>query len=245
MKIATKAQWEPTLYEASAAIKKQDEIFNAGEGEVVSWLEAKYVDLQERMSHDLSSKLYTSSTGWIGLQTGVAVNPTTGTYAGIDRADTTYSRAWRNQYTNAVSLAAMTLKMLMNLYNNCSSGQGTSTPDFIVTTQAVWEEMTVRFRDSLTIVNDWKTDPDIEISYPAIRLFGIKTPIVWDADCPAGYLYMLNSKFVKLRTYPAADMTQTPWKELESFAGKGKTCYVGGQLCVLAPNRCGVMFNLT
>ncbi len=243
-KIITTAQWDPYLYEASAGIKKQDQIFNGGEGQIISNIQAKYEDLEERVNYFFSGEWWTGTTAFQGIVSQVANDPTTGTWAGIDRSDATYQYCARNKFHDAVSIAGLTYKNLLHLFNECCSGQGFDAPDICFTTKEIFEQACVNFQAALTHIDGWSASSDINIKYPAIKLFGIPAPIVWDPDCPAGKLFFLNSKFVKLRTYPEADMTQTPWKELEGWAGKGKTLYLGGQLCVLAPPRCGVLFNL-
>lgn len=241
--IATSALWTPALYTATAAIKKQDQIFNAGQAQIVNWLEAKYQYLIDKVNAYLSAELITGSTNFIGIEVAIPNNPTTGTYGNIDRSDATFTK-WRSQYTDGGSLAAMSVESIINMLNKCSAGQNSAKPDFVVTTQTIWERLYTMTIDSRIKVAEWKPDPKANIGYPSIQILG--RDIVWDAGITAGKMIFMNSKFVKLRTYPEADMTQTEWIQLNETAdGLGKRVYVGGQLCVLAPNRCGVIYNLT
>jgi hypothetical protein len=245
-KVTTVAQWDPALYERTAGIKKQDEMRNKGTSQIVSWIQAKYEFMHESMGQYISTELWSGAGGdhFVGLATAISQTPTVGTYAGIDRTDATYQPMWSNQISDQTllgGLGGLNLNKLLRLYNLCGNG-GSKHPNFCVTSELIWEKIwaIVDARNRLT---SWNPNGTTNIGWDAIEFNGMK--IVMDRDCPAGSLFMLNDRFVKLRTYPDADMTVTPWEKVPGSAGVAKTAYLGGGLCVLAPNRCGVMFGLT
>jgi hypothetical protein len=95
------------------------------------------------------------------------------------------------------------------MYNNVSVGQASDVPDMIVTTQAVSELYEDEVAEQKQIVNQTKTG---EATFIDTTFKGI--PVVWSSQCPTGYMYFLNSKYIGLNVDPDINMTMTEWKTI-------------------------------
>ena len=127
-----------------------------------------------------------------GLLAWAADTPTSGTLAGINRANEAW---WRNQYNNAVgAFAANGITKTRNLYNKCSLGTAKGTPDLIITTQAIHEAFE---NEHLLLLRFGKEDEKMADLHFANFKFGTAT-VVFDEQATSGNQYMLNSKYLNL-----------------------------------------------
>jgi hypothetical protein len=119
----------------------------------------------------------TSSKQIGGLQLLVPDDPTTGTRGQISAASFTF---WRSQNTSGAKTTTAfdnLLSSLRSIYNLCSNGVGSQTPEFAVTTRTVFEG-----------ISGFKGD----------QLMFKDIPIAYDNDCPSGNAYLLNRRNLKL-----------------------------------------------
>lgn len=134
-----------------------------------------------------------------GLAAMVATTTTSGTYAGID---TSANTAWRNQIQATVGAGAVNLlPKLRTCFNDCSQGQGAQTsPDFIVTTQAVHEIAEALLVPAVRYSAGGKGEMSIDPYFRGV-------PIKWDDHCQSGILYLLNSNHVFFFVHRDANFT--------------------------------------
>lgn len=190
-------QWKE--YAGTAVLSDLEADRNAGEGTVFSLLPAKLENLRSSMRSAINSDLFSDGTGNSskqigGLQLIVSATPTTGTVGAINRANFSF---WRNQQDTGTktTTAFDNLRAAMRSnYNKCSNGMSDAHPSFAVTDRTTFEGF-----EGLLLANERfadKSNGDGGFKNEVLKFKGAK--ISYDNDCPAGVLYFLNPKFLKL-----------------------------------------------
>jgi len=206
-------------------------------------LAAKTEQSMNTIRDTLNAAIYSAQTGKtiLGLQDLIADSPTSGTVGGVNRANESW---WRNQNnststdfnsSSAPSYAGVLL--LSSLYNNCS--EGNDQPDKIFTTLTLFTEL----QDILEGTGYQRlTSNRVPFnSNPAFR----NAVINYDRDCTSQHMYLLNSKYMKLKVQAGLNFAKTPFKEPFNQFAKVAFVVVGVQLTTNNPRRCGVASVLT
>ena len=139
----------------------------------------------------------TSSKQIGGLQHLVPTDPTTGTVGQINRGSFSF---WRSQQTSGAKTTSAfdnLLSTLRSIYNLCSNGVGSQTPEYAVTTRTVFEGF-----EGLLVADEQytrlgKNDKGVT-GFKGDHLMFKDIPIAYDNDCPSGVAYLLNRRNLKL-----------------------------------------------
>lgn len=185
----------------SVTISFEDEYKNNGDAAVLKLLQAKLDQLELSFREKFNQMWFGDGTGnggkdMLGLQALVAA---TGTVGGIDSSTETW---WRSVVDSSMNIAA-NINELNTLYNSVI--RGTDKPDFEITTQAGFEKY-----ESLA-------SPNIRFQSTQLAQLGFdalahKTAeVTFDAYCPAGNWFVLNSNHLKLVTHSMAWMKRFPF----------------------------------
>lgn len=180
----------------SITLSFEDEYKNNGTSAVLKLLQAKLDQLELSFTEKLSQMFFADGTGnggkdFLGLQ---ALINNTGTVGGIDSTTETW---WRSVVDTSMNISA-NINELNTLFNSVI--RGADRPDFEVTTQAGFEKY-----ESLA-------SPNIRFQSTQIAELGFDTlahknaEIVFDAYCPAGNWFILNSRHLKLVKHSMAWM---------------------------------------
>ncbi len=186
-------------YVVSVVMSELEKDRNDGVGQLFALLPAKLENAKNSLRSDLNSDMHADGTGnsgkdLDGLALIVATAPTSGTYAGINRANFSF---WRNQQTAGTQSSAAfdNLRAAMrSVYNLCSNGVGDAHPTFAVTTRTVFEAY-----EGLLLANERftdKSDGDGGFKNEVLKFKGAK--ISYDNDATAAELRFLNPRFLKL-----------------------------------------------
>lgn len=214
---------------------------NRGKSQIINIMKNELENARMSISDKLEEMLFSNGVGNGGLDTdglGNIVAIAAGTVAGIN--DTTYSW-WRNQAKNMSGepMSTYLLKRMRTMYNDCSKGQGSQTPDFIMSAQDVFEFYDDEVIEQKQIVN--KTLADAE--FQTLNYKG--KPMVWSTQCPDGYLYFLNSKFIEWVADPAANFDMTKWKDIPNQVNDSVAqIAVSGNMVCGNRSRQGVIYNI-
>lgn len=239
----------PAHYETDITISYTDDLANRGSAQIFDLIEAKYMVAQKTMKYNLTSALFGTgvvatygTAPIVGLQAAVDIdptsNPTAGAYGGITRDTTTATDYWKNQYYDQSSgLAHLTMAKLQTLWGRCSDGE--DHPDLIVATQDIW--------DKVWTLSDAKqqlgTEEALKLGFTSINFNGAS--MIVDKNCTAGYLYMLNTKYLYLKVHKDDNMEATPFLQGTTQLVKTKYITWTGQLVCSNPRYQGVMWGLT
>lgn len=248
--IVTTAVFEPAHYETDVTISYTDDLANRGQARIFDLLEAKYENARKTMEYHLTTALFGDgvkavygNAPIVGLKAAVAsdptANPAAGAYGGITRDTSAASDFWKNQVKDETSggLAGLTMLKLQNLWGLCSDGN--EHPDIIVTTQPVYD-MVWSLADGRQRLGN---EEAAKLGYQSIDFNGV--PLIVDKNCPAGFLYMLNTDYIYLKVHQDDDMAATPFLQGTTQLVKVKYITWTGQLVCGNPRTQGVMFGLS
>jgi hypothetical protein len=209
-KFLTVAQFEWKFVAGSVVRYYTDDAKNKSKQAHLNLANSKVDNLERSMIDKFETFMFGDGTGNggkdpDGLGNLVDATPNTARTVG-NIAQTTYTW-WKNkQKTSSGSAAVYLLSDMRTFYNDCSKGQASDVPDMIVTTQTVAEYYEDEVQEQKTIVNQTSGDAMmISVTFKGI-------PVVWSSQCPTGYMYFLNSKYISLESDPDINMTMTEWK---------------------------------
>ncbi len=189
------AEYDWKQYGASIAISGIEEAKNNGEHAIINLLEAKIMQAEESMREGFNQMFFGDGTGnsgknWNGLGNIIERGNTLG---GIDSSVVSTPTVVGNEFWNSYeenTAGALTLLQMATAYNSVSVGN--DHPDLILTTQTLFEKYESLLQPQLRYT-DTKT---AEAGFQNLLFKG--APIMYDVHAPAGTMYFVNSKYLKL-----------------------------------------------
>lgn len=187
-------------YAATVAISGLEEAQNNGEQAVIDLLEAKIMQAEETISEKFDLMFMLDGTGnggkdWNGL--GKIVDATS-TVGNINST----TEAWWRSYVEATA-GALTIADLTKAYNTVS--RGNDHPDLILTTQVLFEKYESLLQPQMRYTDTETGDAGFQ------NLLFKGAVIMFDANVPAGTVYILNSKYLKLVGHSQKWFSPTPF----------------------------------
>jgi hypothetical protein len=237
------AEYNWKQYSVSISISGKEERQNAGTSRIINLLDAKTKQAEMSLTEQLSTGLFSDGTGngskdLTGLQAMVAA---TGTYGGINSATYTW---WQAGVESSVE--ALGLPRMRTAFNTASVG-GKDTPDLIVTTQSLFESFEALFTN--TAISGGGTSFSTPTAgmkkvadggFQALQFKGV--PIIWDELCPAGTMYFLNTKHMKLVAHKEANFETSNFVKPENQDARvAQILWMGNLTC----NRRKSFYKLT
>jgi hypothetical protein len=182
------AEYQWRFLVGTVTISLEDELKNAGHSQVIKLLQAKMDQLELSFTEYLNNIFFLDGTGngskdMLGL---AAIVDNAGTLGGIDSGTETW---WRSTMDTNMNIAA-NINELNTLFNSVI--RGADRPDLEITTQAGFEKY-----ESLASPNIRYMDTDMaDMGFESLA--HKNAALVFDAQCPSGIWYILNSKHLKL-----------------------------------------------
>ena len=177
---------------------------NSGKEHMIDLMESRLEVAENTMVNLLSTGIYsdgvTNSKEVTGLDLAVPLDPTTGTYGGIDRS-TTIGTFWRSKIVNVA--ATTTLQSDMNALW-AQLVRGSDRPDLIPMDDEVWSAYVASLQAQQRFM-----DPGVgNLGFPTLKFMG--TDVVLDGGiggaCPAGTAFMLNTKYLHWRPHASRNI---------------------------------------
>lgn len=174
-------------------IRRDEELKNSGEEQVVSLLKSKVQNAEKNMADLLGTGLYSDgsdSASIVGLRDIVAIDQSVG---GISQTDNSWWRAKVDSTTTVVSMNA-----LQTIYGQCTIDN--EKPSVGITTRTIYDlyyallQPQQRFQDDATAKG----------GFSSLMFNGC--PIIADSHCPASNLFFLNEKHLILAAHKDEDM---------------------------------------
>jgi len=217
---------------------------NKGKHKMIDLVEAKVQNCEDTMVETLNQTLYGDGTGsggdaFLGLK---AIVTNTGTLAGINRTVNTW---WQANYSDAPDTETWggtndTIhKAMRAMFHSCSRGMRRFPPNLVITTQSIFE----LYENSMVQNIRYTTLGEGDVSFEAILFSG--KPMVWDADCTAGYMYFLNTKFLYLVFDTEANFTPTPFQSPYNQDAVGNHILAMGNLVCSQARKQGLIYGIT
>lgn len=238
------AQWKEQA--GSYVLSDLESDRNDGEGQVFDLRAAKLENLKNSIKEHMNRMLFSDGTGnsskdFTGLQTLVAVSPSSGTVQGVDRGSYTFARNQQTAGTQTTSAFDNLRAAMRSIYNLSSNGISGDHPTFAVTTRTVFEGF-----EGLLLANERFTDKgsgDGGFKNEVLKFKGAK--ISYDNDCLSGAMYFLNPKYLKLVYKSGAWMkAQSPIRPANQTADV-IVIRTMANLFTTNPRRLGVVSSIT
>lgn len=228
------AEYPWAQFAVTVTINGLEESQNAGEAEIIDLLEGKIMQAEESVAEVMNTMFYGDGTGnsnkdWLGLKALVGDNTTTPTsVGGIDASTQAY---WRS-YVQA-TVTALTIGQMTTAYNTVAVGA--DQPNFIITTQTLFEKYESLLQPALRFENSVAADGGFQ------NLMFKGAPVTYDASCTAGYMYFLNSRYLRLVGHKDKWFTPTPFVRPTNIDAKFAQILCYGNLCTSQRKRQGVL----
>jgi hypothetical protein len=208
--VISAAQYDIKQAACPVTISGLEQLQNAGKEQIIDLLEARMTVAESTMANLIAGGVYSDGTGSggkqiTGLNAQVAVDPTTGTVGGIDRATWNF---WRNKIFKATTTggAATTASNIQSYMNQlwASLVRGQDRPDLIIMDNAYWGF----FMNSLQAIQRFTGDTDAKLGFVSVKY--MDADVVLDGGiggfCPAKTMFMLNTKYIFLRPHSQRNM---------------------------------------
>jgi hypothetical protein len=218
---------------------------NDGTHQISDLVQDEMDEAELRAADLVGEMLFLDGTGNLGkdltgLRAAVDDGTLVGTYGGITRgsvANTPGLAVSGNVTTTGVtfSLAQMNVDMQRGTIGNEHA-------DLIITTQAIWNKWWERAQPSQRF-NSGDANRPINIGFSQIDMNG--AGVVVDNHCPAGHVYFLNTKFIKLCIHPRRFFTPTGWKYPTNQDSAIQQLFFGGELVVSSPRMQVLLTNVS
>lgn len=196
--VISAAEYDIKQAAAPVTISGLEMLQNAGKEQMIDLLEARVNVAEATMMNLISGGMYSDGTGAggkeiTGLDAAVPLDPTTGTYGGIDRATWTF---WQSKIQNVANTT--TLLADMNLLWS-KLVRGADRPDLIMMDGIVWQAYVASLQAQQRF-----TQPNTgEYGFPTIKF--MDADCVLDGGiggfCPAGTAFFLNTKYLHYRPH--------------------------------------------
>lgn len=178
---------------------------NAGKEQIIDLLDARMAVAESSLANLLAGGVYSDGTGSsgkqvTGLNAAVPLDPTTGTYGGINRATWTF---WRSKISNQTGMTSATIQGFMNALW-AQLVRGMERPDLIPMDSTVW----ALYLASLQAQQRFTGTEVGKLGFPTLKY--MDADVVLDGGiggyCPAGTAFMLNTKYLHWRPHRNRNM---------------------------------------
>lgn len=197
----TNAEFTWKHYYGTVAIARTELMQNMGEARMINLLEAKWRQAKMSLADRLNQDMFLDGTGnngknLVGLELMV---DSAGTYGNINRTTSTWWQANETNVGGALTITGST--GMRRMFNDCSLGRGRVIPDFIITTQSIFESYEALLDTNMRYSIQQPQTP----VFQNMNLMFRNTPVFWDDYCQSGTMYFLNSEFIQLVTFSERD----------------------------------------
>jgi hypothetical protein len=178
---------------------------NSGREAVIDLLEGRIKVAERSMANLISIGLYSDGTGTgskqlTGLDAAMPVDPSTGTYGGINRVNWSF---WRNQTQTGTTTTASTVQTYMNtLWAKCIRGM--DHPDLIIADSVMWGI----YMGSLQTLQRFTNPGTAELGFETLKY--LQADFVLDGGiggaATASTMYFINTDFLYYRPHKDRDM---------------------------------------
>ena len=185
-----------------------EQLQNAGKERMIDLMEGRLSVAESTLSNLISGGLYSDGTGSggkeiDGLNAAVPLDPTTGTYGGIDRATWTF---WQSKISNQTAVNGLDPTKIQGYWNVlwASLVRGMDRPDLILCDNTVWNA----YISSLQALQRFAS-PDVgALGFPTLKY--MDADVYFDGGiggfCPAGTAFFLNTDYLRYRPHSARNM---------------------------------------
>jgi hypothetical protein len=237
----TDAEYNIRILAGPLKIYDYDKRRAAGDSQVADLVETTIENAKTTMSNKMGVAIFndggaTNALHGMQLIASATAGQTVGgisssSYTWWDNVRDTTGTASFNTSQNGISL--MTSRMA------ATAGNDHDWPDLIVTTSTIWS----LFQLSTTNVTRLVDSRVGALGYRTLDFMG--TPVGWDFNCPANYMYFVNSKYLFLRILEGGEFVTSDWQRVQGQLADYATMHVYCQLTTNNRKRLGVQTAIT
>ncbi|QQM14869.1 major capsid protein [Stenotrophomonas phage BUCT555] len=196
--VLSAAQFDIRQAACPVVISGLEMLQNAGPEQMIDLLSSRLDVAESTMRNLICGGIYSDGTGSggkeiTGLNAAVPLDPTTGTYGGIDRATWNFWRSKVNNSTDATNIQTKMNALWASLV------RGSDRPDLIVVDNVVWQA----YLASLQAQQRFMSSGEGNLGFPSIKF--MDCDVVLDGGiggfCPAGTGFFLNTNYIKYRPH--------------------------------------------
>jgi hypothetical protein len=196
------AQFKIAQYADSVTMSGLEMLQNSSKEAIIDLLDGRMQVSEARLLNRISGDLYLDGTGnggknLDGLGAAVAVSPSSGTYAGINRATWSF---WRNQITTGATSSTILAKMTEAAIKQI---RGTDKADLIVAGNTMYQY----YVGALQSIQRIAAEESGAAGFASLKFYGGGTSadVVlgggYGSQETATYMYMLNTNYIFLRPH--------------------------------------------
>jgi hypothetical protein len=219
---------------------------NNGVEGVIPLLEAKMHNAEMTLIDTLSSWVATDPTdgkAFDGLWNGVDDGNTYGTYGNITRtAGFSYGVTGYQALNSYIDSTGGNITLDRLRYAMGKATVGNKTPDLIVCRQNIYDQIWARVQPQQRFLGDRNNDL-VNVGFKGIDFDG--AAIMVDNNLPEGYLYGLNTDFIKMFINKDRNFYFSDWQRPINSDQRVAQILVIGNLMVQAPRLCFKFTGLT
>ena len=206
--VISAAQYNIKQAAVPVIISGLEQLQNAGKEKMIDLMDSRLNVAESTMANLISGGLYSDGTGAggkeiDGLDAAVPLDPTTGTYGGIDRATWTF---WRSAISNQTAVNGLDPTKIQGFWNGlyASLQRGMDRPDLIMCDTTVWEA----YMSSLQAQQRFASPEVGESGFMTLKFQGAN--VILDGGiggfCPTGTAFFLNCDYIHYRPHAARNM---------------------------------------
>lgn len=229
-------------YYASVSIDGLTRLKAAGDRAIIDLVDVELQGAELRIKEDLGTDIFLDGTGNFskaidGFDIAIA---TTGTYGGIIRGTDPEGSALLGNVDTVGG--PVTLQAIQSLWGDCTFGS--EHPTLLATTQNIFDAIWNRVQPQQRFPQGATAEALANVGFSVLMFNGV--PVTVDQMCPAGTLYMINTRFMKLVAHEqrAELEVEGPITPPQQDARVWKLMWAGN-LCVSSPRMMGRMSGLT
>lgn len=241
----TRAEYPIKVVAGSLVIPTLDEAQNAGDKEkLLDLADTVRMAAENSMSEVLGDQVFATGavgTDFDGLQHLISDSPSTQTDVGGIDSSAAANSSWRNQVTTATVTAFNTsqegLTAMNTLLNNCTFGR--KGPRAILTTKTIYGLYEVGLTSNIRYATTELADSGfLHLAYTTM-------PVLFDDNCPASHLYMVDLESLWLQILSKGNFQVTPFEYSHNQLSKTALMYVFGNLTCGSRRTNGVITTIT
>ena len=224
----------------------KDDKINRGPAQVIEYIGEIVENSHESLVDDFATNFLVQHSDPLqitALETLIRETPTTGDAIGGLAPD---GNAWMQNQATAFSgtIGTDLITHMVTMWNDCSklkNIKGRNTPDLILTTQAIHEELEDQ-AEGLRQLTFNESGPRVHFGMGSLMFKGAE--IFWDRNCPSGRMYFLNTKTLRFYYDPSVWFDMTPWKTDQDNLDRSAQILASGELTVLNFPANGVLHSI-
>jgi hypothetical protein len=222
-----------------------DLMMNDGAHQISDLVQDEMDEAELRAADIVGEQIYGTGEGNFGkditgLRAAIDDGSLVASYGGITRSSTAESPGAAVRGNVTTTGVTFNLPAMQILASNATVGN--EHPDLIITTKAIYSKWWERAQPAQRF-NSTDANRPINIGFSQIDQDG--AAVMVDEHCPAGHVFFLNTKFIKLIIHPKRFFTPTGWKYPTNQDVAVQQLFFGGELIVSSPRLQALATNVS